>query len=759
MVVTENYLKQLPKELQEILIQGGIRKFTDIQRKAYPHIFGEENLVIVSPSGSGKTLIAELITIVELLDREEELDKKFDSLQKENLTKIEKRKLREEMTFDAKTIFLVPLRALAEEKANYLAKMYKKFGIKVHMSMSEVDFNEEEIRKCHILISTYERFRTIIGRLPSLLGKIKNVIVDEFHLIGDTQRGATLETILIALKGKTRLILLSATAANPSDIASWLNATLISSSKRLIPLDFDIIPTFRPEKRVKEIIQNNIPFGSQILVFCGTRSKAEELAFEYSNYIEKCLNGSGNFNVGRVLSFLDSIPLHRDSLGNALIYDLVEKGTAFHHAGLSRIAQKAVEELFRLGFIHVLFCTETLGAGVNLPAREVIILDTKRWNNEWLSRNVFHQIAGRAGRPNFDHYGKSTILALDRREERTIRERYWQMERHYLTNLNKIPPQFDRISSRINSKEEFERMILSLIYSRKPDFIELVKLIQESFFDYSQNQRLVLKNKHNTSTNLNSVSEEYYKLILKRNTKITNEILCILEEIFPIEKLVIASEFSNQNTQLFKIDNGKNSFTVSFTNGILSCSCDSKKIFCKHRMVVLKEQSKTTIKEILNRDFSILHSLKYRGYIKESYNGKFQTTTKGSICSEMGISVKRFEYLKDWLMYDLSQKNTNLTVMLYEILKLTQHSTEGDFFIPNDNFKRPIYEHVILGKEIIDVVNKHQIYEGDLLRIEANAKSLVSGLTPLAEYLGLKRIADSLLALDKILTEVFKLSF
>ncbi len=759
MVVTNNYIKQLPDELQKVLLQGGIKKFTDIQRKAYPYIFGEENLVIVSPSGSGKTLIAELITIVELLDRENDLDNEFDSLQEESLTKLEKRKLREEMTFDTKTIFLVPLRALAEEKANHLAKMYKKFGVKIHMSMSEVDFNEEEIRKCHILISTYERFRTIIGRLPSLLGKIKNVIVDEFHLIGDSQRGATLETILIALKGKVRLILLSATAANPSDIATWLDAVLISSSKRLIPLDFEIIPTFRPEVSVKKIIRDNIPLDAQILIFCGTRSKSEELASEYSNYIEKCLNGSGNFNVGRVLSFLDSIPLSRDSLGNALIYDLVEKGTAFHHAGLSRIAQKAVEELFRLGFIRVLFCTETLGAGVNLPAREVVILDTKRWNNEWLSRNVFHQIAGRAGRPNYDLHGKSTILALDRREERTIRERYWQLESHYFGDLNKKKPQFDHINSRINSKEEFERMVLSLIYSRKPDFTELVKLIQESFFDYSKNQVLAMKNESNTSLNTENVSEVYYKLLLKQNIKITNEILSDLEKIYPTENLIIVSELSNQNIQSFKIENGKNNFTVSFMNGKLSCSCDSKKIFCKHRMTVLKEQPLATIKEILNREFSILHSLKYRGYIKESYNGKFQTTTKGSICSEMGISVKRFERLKDWLMYDLTQKNANLTEMLYEILKLTQQTNEGNFYIPNDNFKRPIYEHVILGKEIIDVVKKHQLYEGDLLRVEANVKSLIAGLTPLAEYLGLKRIANSLLELDKILTEVFKLSF
>ena len=758
MITNDKYREHLPKDLQEILLQGGIRKFTEIQRKAYPHIFGEENLVIVSPSGSGKTLIAELVAISSLLECQE-LYNSIEYTQLEGLTKLEKKKLKEEMTFNAKTIFLVPLRALAEEKANHLAKMYKKLDLKIHMSMSEVDFNEEEIRKSHILISTYERFRTIIGRLPSLLDKISNVIIDEFHLIGDKQRGATLETILTAIKGRTRLILLSATVANPEDISNWLNAKLITSSQRVIPLDFAIAPTFRPEVLVKEIIRNNIPFDSQILIFCGTRAKSEEFAFDYSNFINSCLAETGNFVPGKILSFLDSIPLPRDSIGNALIYELVQKGTAFHHARLSRIAQKAVEELFRLGYIRVLFCTETLGAGVNLPAREVIILDAKRWNNEWLSRNVFHQIAGRAGRLNYDAYGKSTILTSDRREAKAIRERYWQCNSKLFEEINSLSPQYDLIESRINSLEELKRMILSLIYSRKPNKEELIQLLKNTFLEYTRVKLLSNVKNEYSFEELSLNTEQYYELLLKANTNISEKDLEILAIYYPTDNLYISEIFYNDTAQSFLIEDGREQQTVTFSNGNLTCSCNQKSIFCSHRMVILKEQSKQVISDILNNNFSILHQLKKNNYIKESYDGRFQTTPKGSICSEMGVTIRRFEYLRQWLMYTLTEKDDNLIEILYELLKLIQYTEDENYFIPNNDFKKPLYEHIILGRELIDVIKKYQLYEGDVMRIEANIKSLISSLAPLADYLGLQKITKGLTELETILIEVFKLSF
>ena len=106
--------------------------------------------------------------------------------------------------------------------------------------------------------------------MPYLASFTNAVVVDEFHLLGNKTRGPNLETILTSLKGKVRLILLSATASNPQDIASWLNAKLIESDIRAVPLNHEIIATLQPYKEINQIISNAISSGSQLLIFCGT---------------------------------------------------------------------------------------------------------------------------------------------------------------------------------------------------------------------------------------------------------------------------------------------------------------------------------------------------------------------------------------------------------------------------------------------------------------------------------------------------------
>ena len=123
----------------------------------------------------------------------------------------------------------------------------------------------------------------------------------------------------------------------------------------------------------------------------------------------------------------------------------------------------------------------------------------------------------------------------------------------------------------------------------------------------------------------------------------------------------------------------------------------------------------------------------------------------------MGVTLERFEYLMKWLMYDLFPKKVTLTQLLYECINITKKGIDNSFEI-SDDFKRPIYEHVILGKDLLDVLVKYHLYEGDLLRVEHTLKSLITGLAPLAEYLGLSKIAQNLSHLDKILIEVVKLS-
>ena len=737
---------QFPVEIKEILEKEGIKKLTDIQKKSLPHIFTEKNLVIISPSGTGKTLIAEIIVFLDVLSEREEYGN-YELNNLKNLTKWELKKARKNRPIKAKTVFLVPLRALAEEKANHLAKVLKEYNIKIHMSMSEVDFNEDEIRKSHILISTFERFRTILGRLPNLISNVSNVIIDEFHLIGDKHRGTTLETILTSLKDKVRLILLSATAENPLDIANWLNAELITSKKRLVPLEYEIKTTFRPDIFIKEKISENLSIGSQVLVFCGTRLKAEETAIEYSNFIHQLVKKDKGFSEEIILNFLESIPLNRESLGNAQIYDLVRKGTAFHHAGLSRIAKKVIEELFRRGFVKVLFCTETLGAGINLPAREVIILDVKRWNNEWLSRNVFHQLIGRAGRPNYDVLGKGTIFAIDRREEESILERYWKKSNRDINNINNLEQKYEQIKSRISSRDDLERMVLTLVHNNKVNFDDLISLLQNSFLDFNMK-------------NMNDNTGEYYKLHLLPLNTISFEqkslFNCLEKEV---EIRAIKNSNIENDSSLYEIIEGEVKYLIEIDRDKIKCTCGINNLLCLHKLAVFKLLPILRIKEIINNNFAILHNLQFNGYISETAQGRLKTTTKGSICAEMGNSIKNFQKLKDWLMYKLAPKKPTFNQILFEMLKFIPEIDDSDIDFSNDYFKRPIFEHVILGKDIIEVVKKYQLYEGDLLRVEANLQSLISSLLPLTDYLGLQYIRKSLEDLEKILSEVFRLSF
>ncbi|HUU76849.1 MAG TPA: DEAD/DEAH box helicase [candidate division Zixibacteria bacterium] len=761
MVISESEIKQIPQQLTEILKKEGIKKLTDIQRKAIKQIFTDKNLVIISPSGTGKTLIAEIIAFLDIIE-EGELFDSYELEKQKNLTKWELKKLKKNRPINAKTVFLVPLRALAEEKANHLAKIFREYQIAIHMSMSDIDFKEDEIRKSHILISTYERFRTIIGRMPNLISNIKNIIIDEFHLIGDIHRGATLETIITSLKGKVRLILLSATAENPEDIAEWLNAELIASEKRLIPLDYKIITSFRPDVQVKKIIKDNLILNSQILIFCGTRLKAEEAAFAYSNYIAQLMKKDEEFDQDKILSFLESVSLNKESLGNAQIYDLVGKGTAFHHAGLSRIAKKIVEELFRRGLIKVLFCTETLGAGINLPAREVVILDTKRWNNEWLSRNVFHQIAGRAGRPNYDIYGRSVIFASDRREERNIHNRYWHT--NTVTSLNdlaKLKPKYDHIKSQIFTRDEFERMLLSLIYSRKPKYDEIITLLQNSYHNFVKFNIKTTENKSNKNEEIYNgkiIEYEFFNLLLEPISNFTLDHLAILEYKISNKDITLIDEYFEGQAQKFELMEKDEKFIGILENDKLTCSCGEKVLLCPHKIKILITLPRKQVKNIINTNFAFLQKLLHNGFISENSRGRFQTTTKGSICAEMGVTIKKFTFLRDWLMYKLSPKKPTLIQILYDLLQLIPELEDDDIF-SNDFFKLPIYEHVLLGKDFVDVINRHQLYEGDLLRVEADIKSLISGIAPLSDYLGLKNIYQSLQDLDKILSEVFRLSF
>ncbi|NHJ85045.1 MAG: DEAD/DEAH box helicase [Asgard group archaeon] len=748
MVIEAEQQKYQNRFLKEILLNKKINSLTDIQKKAQPFLFTKDNLVIVAPSGAGKTLIAEIIAIKDLI---------FSK----NPTKLNNINLTSEQN-DGKTIFLVPLRALAEEKANQIAREYRQFKLKIHLSMSEIDFDENEISKSHIIISTYERFKSILGRMPNLIELIKNVVVDEFHLIGSKNRGPILETILTTLSNRVRLILLSATIENPDDIAKWLNAKLIISKQREIPLSYKIDVSIFPEKIVEKVIKTAISSNGQVLIFCGTRNKAEEYAEFYSEFIKKACIRNNSLEIDKIKAFIESVNLPKDTIGNKQLFNLVQYGTAFHNAGLSRMSRKIIEEMFRENLIKVLFCTETLGAGVNLPVRDVIIYDTKRWNNEWLSRNVFHQLAGRAGRLGLDSYGNCTIIANDTREKRAIINRYWFSEKNNFNNessIDALEQRFDEINTMILNIDELEKMILNLIYTNTPTKDELLELLKKTFLDYCI-KRIVSNNFDNIDDEqLNNIQQNYFKILIDDIESYDFDVIEVLDHFYSTRNLSLNQILSGEKTQsIFISDNGQQ-FIITKTEQKLTCSCSTNQLFCAHRLFVLKQINIDNALEIIKRNFSILTKLAINGYIIETAKNHLQTTAKGGICAEMGISVETFEKIKDWLLYDLFSKKPTLGQIIFECLKFIPQVETDSFMIDNTMYHKAIYDHIILGKDLVDVINKYLLYEGDLSRVESSLKSFLAGLLPLSEFLGLTSLHKKFANLDLLLSDVFWNSF
>ncbi len=372
------------------------------------------SFVISSPTASGKTFIAEMTILKTLLEK------------------------------TGKVIYLVPLKALANEKFEEFSSRYKPLGFRVSQSTGDYDSLDPWLEKSDIIISTNEKMDSLIRHRVSWLMDVSLVIADEVHLMGDPNRGPTLEIVLVRLKSlnpRIRLITLSATVPNAIEIANWLKATLVESTWRPVPLKegvyFGGTIVFKDgsmrwvnEKTKVDMVNlaiDTIEEDGQVLIFVNTRKSTEATAHKVS------------IEVGNRLSEEDKTLLTDTSqeILNTLseptrvckkLSEYVAYGAAFHHAGLHYKQRKLIENNFKDNKIKTLTSTTTLAMGLNLPSRRVIIRDWRRYESGYGMRPIpvmeIKQMSGRAGRPKYDDYGEAIIIAKDKREEKFIFENY-----------------------------------------------------------------------------------------------------------------------------------------------------------------------------------------------------------------------------------------------------------------------------------------------------------------------------------------------
>ncbi len=374
------------------------------QEMALSHgVLDGKNILVTTPTASGKTLIA-MMAILKIIEKEK------------------------------KAVYLTPLRALASEKYRDLGVLENiDIGrkLKVMVATSDYGSSGKELMSADVIVLTNEKMDTLFRHNAEWLGDVGLFVSDEVHLLGDRERGPTLEMMLTKIRKQytqSQIVALSATVANSKEIADWLGCKLVESSWRPTKLvegvyEFGTVrmsdnSKFRVESSgVSSSIDlaiDSLQEGGQALIFVETRKRASSLALKAAEGVCKHLD-----KPTKELATKASVEILRrgdESELTKTLAQLVAKGVAFHHAGLGPSSREIVEHSFKKGIIKILTATPTLAAGVNLPARRVVIASILRYDSDYggsvpISVLEYKQLCGRAGRPKYDTAGEAIIVS------------------------------------------------------------------------------------------------------------------------------------------------------------------------------------------------------------------------------------------------------------------------------------------------------------------------------------------------------------
>ncbi len=380
--------------------------FNRMQSAAVPVILGsDENVVVSAPTASGKTVLAEAAMIREL-----------------------------SKPGRGKVLFIAPLRALTNEKESEWKRILSAIGFKVYVVSGERELYPSEARSADVIITTPEKWDSATRKYRqerfSFVKEVALVIVDEVHLLDSDSRGGTLEAVISRMRRISiinnkplRVVALSATMPNISDVAKWINApeknTLeFDGSYRPVELETDVLPYYPKENdflnkyvrlyKAFDLIKDELGDGHQALIFVSTRQDTQQAAEKLCEIVRK--------NSPYMLQSFEALKLQeiRNRIVNSKLKSCLPCGIAFHHAGLSAEDKASVEGGFKEGLIRVLISTSTLAWGVNLPARVVVVRDVEMYDpiggNKDISPIDLLQMLGRAGRPGYDTMGKGYVI-------------------------------------------------------------------------------------------------------------------------------------------------------------------------------------------------------------------------------------------------------------------------------------------------------------------------------------------------------------
>ncbi|MDR0778842.1 MAG: DEAD/DEAH box helicase [Methanomassiliicoccaceae archaeon] len=446
----------LPENIINALESQGYVTLYPPQANAIPKVILGKNVVVAVPTATGKSLVGYVAA------------------------------LRAVLTDKKKVLYIVPLKALASEKRDDLER-FSHLGLRVAMSTGDLDSEDKWLNNADIVVATSEKADSLLRHGNRWMDDVGLVVADEIHLIHDPSRGPTLEVALTKMMRRNpnmQMIALSATISNSRELAEWLNADLVTSEWRPIPLkegvyfngeitfdEYDVVDVDTGKDEIWSLIRGTVDEGGQCLVFVNARRSTESLAVKYSKDMSKITSPG--------LSDEEMMILEGESESTSLgkkLASCAKCGMAFHNAGLTYQQRRFVEDGFKSGRIKCIVATPTLAAGINLPARRVIVRDTKRFESNAgytpISVMEVKQMCGRAGRPRYDPHGEAIIIAKTEYDKRHIIKDY----------LSGDP---EPILSKLNNEAVLRSHILGLIATEDASSEEdVIDFLRKTFFGH-----------------------------------------------------------------------------------------------------------------------------------------------------------------------------------------------------------------------------------------------------------------------------------
>ncbi len=437
-----------------------------------------QHLVVSAPTSSGKTMIGELAALKGALERK-------------------------------RSFFLLPLKALVNDKLRHFNQVYKDFGLRTIRATG--DSTGDDIvplmrGQYDICLMTYEKFAALVLGNPYILDQVATIVIDEVQMIADSSRGINLEFLMTVLRMRRRqgtepqLIALSAVIGDTNGLERWLDARILRRTERPVPLDEGIIRAdgtfrfissdtgeeqvskslFRPEFRKGSSQDYIIPLtrklvgdGKSVIVFRETKGEARGCAL----YLASSLG------LSPAVGALDRLPTGDPSTASGKLRQALGGGVAFHISDLDPDERQLVEEEFRAknSPLKVIAATTTLAMGINTPAEAVIIAGLMHPDENPYSIAEYKNIAGRAGRLGMAERGASYLLALDPRQEHY----YWT---HYVLGKSE-----DLVSRFLAEGTDPRSLLIRVLVAAQKSHLglsaeEIVSFLEESFGAFQQKQ-------------------------------------------------------------------------------------------------------------------------------------------------------------------------------------------------------------------------------------------------------------------------------